>query len=96
MGKRRALRSGLLGVCIAVAAIAAIIVAGGRITTLAAAPGAGATLAAGWTNVAYGSPTLPVEDALNDATAAVASVWQFDSSIQNWLTWRAAPAPLLS
>jgi hypothetical protein len=54
------------------------------------AQGVSLTLQAGGNNIVYQGDALPVADALNDATSAVAAVWSFDALTQQWLSWNPA------
>lgn len=44
-------------------------------------------LQSGWNNVTYLGETLPVEQALGDATAVAASVWRWDGQDDGWAFW---------
>ena len=55
------------------------------------------TLYAGWNLILYEGIALPPEQALNDAVAAVESVWAFHAETQTWTVWgRDLPAPIVS
>ena len=54
------------------------------------------SLRAGWTNVAYGGESAPVEMALSNVQAAVEAVWWWDADAQAWQAYFPAGPAVLS